>query len=77
MSQMDLLRKINKLNLGNGKNLSKCHLNNFLNGTGTESFSWARRIEIALDLPDYSLIKMIGTPTEYEWNKIKGVRPNV
>ena len=73
MTQMDLVRKINKLNLGNGKELSRCHLNNFLNGTEKQTVTWARRIEIALNLPKYSLIRMIGKTTELEENKIKEI----
>lgn len=77
MTQMDLLRKINDLNLGNGKELSRCHLNNFINETGGISFVWARRIEIALELEKYSLVKMLGIPTEQEWKKIEEVKPYV
>ena len=73
MKQMDLLRKINKMNLGNGKELSRCHLNNFLNGTENPTFLWARRIEIALELSEYSLVRMIGNPTEVQWKVIKEV----
>ena len=75
MSQADLLRKMQELNLGK---VDAPHLNNFINGTApNNSYVWARRVEIALDLPEYSIIKMIGTPTEFEWKKIKEVGNNV
>jgi len=77
MSQMDLLKKINQLNLGNGKELSRCHLNNFINGTGGISFIWARRVEIALELEQYTLVRMLGNPTDKEWMKIREVKANV
>lgn len=72
MTQADLLRKMQELNL---ENVDRCHLNNFINGTSGKSYVWARRIEIALDLPDYCLIKMIGNPSKYEWSKIREVKP--
>lgn len=78
MTQAQLLKRMNELKLGpNGKELNKSHLNNFINGTGTTGYIWARRIEIAMELPEGSLIKMIGNPTKGEWVRIKGVKPNV
>lgn len=60
MTQMDLLRKMNELKLGkDGKELNKQHLNNFINGTSDVTSIWAKRIEIALDLPKDSLVNMI------------------
>ncbi len=40
-------------------------------------YTWARRIEIALNLPEYCLIRMIGTPTDKEWGRIKEIKANV
>lgn len=71
LTQMDLIRKMNEMDLGNGVQLYKQHLNNAINGD--MSFLWARRIEIVLNLPKYSLVKMVGNPTELQWKKIMGV----
>ena len=62
------------MNLGS---VDVCHLSNFINGTANKSYVWARRIELALELPDYSLIKMMGIPSEFEWKKIREVEKNV
>lgn len=63
------------LKLAKEKTLCKQILNNALNKK--MGYTWARRIEIALELPDYSLIRMIGNPTEAEWRKIKEIKINV
>lgn len=75
ISQADLLRKMKKLKLADDKTLVKQKLNNAINIK--MGYTWARRIEIALNLPDYSLIKMVGNPTPLQWEKIKEVKPNV
>ena len=74
MSQMDLLNKMNELNLGDGVKLHKQHLNNAINIH--MSYVWARRIEIALDLPENSLVKMVGNPTENQWKTIEEIKIN-
>lgn len=75
MSQADLLRKMRELKLADDKTLVLQKLNNAINLK--MGFTWARRIEIALDLPEYSLIKMVGVPSEKQWGMIKEVKPNV
>lgn len=75
ITQKQLLDRMKELKLANEKNLCKQILNNALNLK--MGYTWARRIEIALDLPEYSLIRMIGTPTEKEWKKIKEIKINV
>lgn len=75
MTQADLLRKMKKLKLAKEDTLVRQKLNNALNIQ--MGYTWARRIEITLNLPDYSLIKMIGNPTEKQWKVIKEVKPNV
>ena len=74
MTQKDLLDKMNKLKLGNDIELNKQHLNNAINLNMT--YIWARRIEIALELPQYSLVRMVGKPTQLQWKKIEEVKPN-
>ena len=75
MSQADLLRKMRELKLADDKTLVLQKLNNAINLK--MGFTWARRIEIALDLPEYSLIKMVGVPSEKQWEMIKEVKSNV
>ena len=73
MRQADLLAKMKELKLADDKSLVKQKLNNALNIR--MGYTWARRIEIALELPDYFLIKMIGTPSSQEWQRIKLIKP--
>ena len=57
MTQIDLVKEINRRHLGyNGNDVKKAKINNFLNGTWHKNYPMARRCEIALDLPKYSLI---------------------
>ena len=73
MRQADLLAKMKELKLADDKTLVKQKLNNALNIR--MGYTWARRIEIALEVPDYSLIKMIGDPSPQEWKRIKLIKP--
>ena len=75
MKQIDLLNKMKELKLADDKTLAKQKLNNAINIR--MGYIWARRIEIALDLPEYSLIRMVGNPTEAQWELIKEVKPHV
>lgn len=73
MTQVDLVREINRLHLYKTNEVQKQKLNNFINGIGGYNFPMARRCEIALDLPKYSLIKMMREPAKDEWEKIMEV----
>lgn len=75
MKQVDLLNKMKKLKLADDKTLVLQKLNNAINIK--MGYTWARRIEIALELPQYSLIKMVGNPTEAQWKIIKEIEANV
>ena len=75
IKQLDLLNKMKKLKLADDRTLVRSKLNNAINTK--MGYTWARRIEIALDLPEYSIVKMVGRPTEYEWKKIKEIGKNV
>ena len=75
MTQVQLLKKMKKLKLAEDKTLVPQKLNNAINIK--MGYIWARRIEIALELPDYSLIRMIGNPSESEWKTIKEIKANV
>ena len=72
MTQADLLRKMKQMKLADESILVKQKLNNAINIK--MGYTWARRIEIALGLNDYELIKMIGQPSEYEWKKIGEIK---
>lgn len=73
--QVDLLNKMKELKLADDRTLVKSKLNNAINTK--MGYTWARRIEIALDLPEYSLVRMVGRPTEYEWKYIKEIKKHV
>lgn len=73
--QVDLLNKMKELKLGEEKTLVKSKLNNAIHTK--MCYTWARRIEIALDLPEYSIVKMVGRPTEYQWERIRRIGKNV
>lgn len=75
ITQKNLLNKMKELKLADDKTLVKQKLNNALNQR--MGYTWARRIEIALDLPDFVLVNMVGTPSEAQWKKIKEIRKNV
>ena len=74
MSQTDLLRKMQSLGF-NGVHLT--HINNFINGTDTIiRYGLIRKIEIALELPEFTLINMIGRPSETKINQLKEIKAN-
>lgn len=75
ITQKELLDRMKKLKLAKDETLVRQKLNNALNIQ--MGYTWARRIEIALELPDYCLIKMIGNPTPLQWKKIKEIKANV
>lgn len=75
ISQAELLRRMKKLKIADDKTLVKQKLNNAINLH--MGYTWARRIELALDLPEYSLVKMVGNPTPLQWKKIKEIKKNV
>lgn len=75
ITQADLIRKMKELKLADEKTLVLQKLNNAINLK--MGYTWARRIEIALGLEDYTIIKMLKPPTEAQWKLIKEVKPNV
>lgn len=74
MTQRDLLNKMKELKLAEDRTLVEPKISEALNTR--MGYTWARRIEIALELPDYYLINMVGRPSEYEWSKIKEIKPH-
>lgn len=75
ITQADLIRKMKELKLADEKTLVLQKLNNAINLK--MGYTWARRIEIALGLEDYTIIKMLKPPAETQWKLIKEVKPNV
>ena len=74
LTQKKVLDRMKELKLADEKTLVRQKLNNAINIK--MGYTWARRIEIALDLPDYILINMIGKPSENEWKTIKEIKAN-
>ena len=75
MSQMDLLRKMQSLGFDG---VYRMHINNFINGTDdTIRYGLIRKIEIALDLPEFTLINMAGRPSEAKIKQLKEIQENV
>ena len=74
MTQMDLLRKMQSLGF---EGVHKTHINNFINGTDTIiRYGLIRKIEIALDLPEFTLINMVGRPSEVKTKQLKEIKAN-
>ena len=64
MTQQDLVNKLNELHFSaKGGTISKNNISNILNGNLPLHYTMARRIEIALELPKYSLVELVGFPT--------------
>lgn len=64
MTQQDLVNKLNKLHFSaKGGIITKHNISNILNGAVPLHYTMARRIEIALELPKYSLVELVGLPT--------------
>lgn len=73
MTQMQLVRKMKAMGF---TGVEKTHVGNFINNTDKEvRYTLIRKIEIALDLPEFSLIKMAGNPTEAQLKKLKKIKP--
>lgn len=62
MKQQDLVNRINELHLANGT-MYKNKISEMLNGQREITPVMARRFEIALDLPKYSLVELVSYPT--------------
>ena len=74
MSQMDLLRKMQSLGF---EGIYLTHINNFINQTDdTIRYGLIRKIEIALDLPEFILINMAGRPSETKVKQLKEIKAN-
>ena len=75
MSQMDLLRKMQSLGF---EGVHITHINNLINNTESRpQYLLLRKIEIALDLPEFTLINMAGRPSETKIKQLKEIKANV
>lgn len=64
MTQQDLVNKLNELHFSaKGGTITKHNISNILNRAVPLHYTMARRIEIALELPKYSLVELVGFPT--------------
>lgn len=74
LSQQDLVDLMNKKGLCTGKQVHKQHISNYLNSIAKITPTMARKMEIALDLPKYSLVEMVGFPTtEHGKKELEGI----
>lgn len=74
MTQQDLVNRLNKLHLGENGDITKNKISAVLNqGMGLSPY-FARKIEIALDLPKYSIVSKVGFPRgEREKKKLEKI----
>ena len=64
ITQQELVNRLNKINLNvNGGKFTRFYISNFLTGTRPVTPAMARLIELALKLPKYSIVKLVGLPT--------------
>jgi len=75
MKQIDLLNKMKELKIADDRTLVKQKLNNAINIR--MGYTWARRIEIALELPEFTLVRMVGNPSKGQWEAIRRIKANV
>lgn len=74
MTQQDLVNRLNELHLGENGDITKNKISAVLNqGMGLSPY-FARKIEIALDLPKYSIVSKVGFPRgEREKKKLEKI----
>ena len=74
MTQRDLAREMERIGF---KGVHYQHIGNLINGTDTKiRYGLARKIEIALDLPEFTLINMVGRPSETKIKQLKEIKAN-
>lgn len=69
MSNMDLVRAINRVEEVSGvkERTSKQNITNYLNGQWNFSYDFTRKIEVALELEDKTLLNLLPKPKgEYQ-----------
>ena len=74
MSQRDLARKMTEMGF-TGVHFQ--HIGNVINGTeNVKQYKLLREIEIALELPEFILINMVGRPSEIKIKQLKEIKAN-
>lgn len=72
MSQKDLERKMKEMGF---KGVHFQHIGNIINGTENRpQYLLLRKIEIALDLPEFILVNMAGRPSESKIKELKEIK---
>ena len=79
MTQQALVDRLNKLGLTNNNEIVRKHtISDIVNGKLTISPFMARRLEIALDMPKYSIVNLIGLPkTEIGIKKLEEIEGKI
>lgn len=79
MTQQALVDKLNELGLTDNNEIVRKHtISDIVNGRLTISPFMARRLEIALDMPKYSIVNLIGLPrTETGMKKLEGIEGKI
>lgn len=79
MTQQALVDRLNELGLTNNNEIVRKHtISDIVNGRLTISPFMARRLEIALDMPKYSIVNLIGLPkTEIGMKKLEGIEGKI
>lgn len=79
MTQQALVDKLNELGLTDNNEIVRKHtISDIVNGRLTISPFMARRLEIALDMPKYSIVNLIGLPrTEAGMKKLEEIEGKI
>lgn len=79
MTQQALADRLNELGLTNNNEIVRKHtISDIVNGKLTISPFMARRLEIALDMPKYSIVNLIGLPkTEIGIKKLEEIEGKI
>ena len=79
MTQQALVDRLNELGLvKENESVRKHTISDIINGKLGISPYMARRIEIALDVPKYSIVRLVGLPkTEYGMKKLEQIEKGV
>lgn len=74
MTQTDLLRKMQKMNFSG---VNRCHISNIINNTDSRpQYLLLRKIEIVLNLPEFTLINIAGSPNKAKIKQLKEIKAN-
>lgn len=72
MTQKELVKEMERKGF---KGVHYQHIGNLINGTDEEiRYSLMRKIEITLNLPEFTLINMAGRPSEFKIKQLKEIK---